>query len=355
MLWTNRYNGSPDNDDFARRVVFDDADNCYVVGETFGSNNVRDIFAIKYALDGTALWTNRYNGAFVPPVRFYTTMKFANDGAVLWTSRIATPDYQGGNVPQVRADFFDNLIILGGSVGVTDSNVDFTITKLRPDGMPLWTNRFFESSPFRLATVSATAVDASGNFYFTTSSTGPGGTNLDFLTAKYSPEGVRLWSNRFDGDEFLYDYSTSLDVDSAGHVYVTGSSGPEHNPPDLAVVKYVEYIHYTPPPDFVGTDSFTFVATDATGNSVSNTVNITVTAESLWFNPVRSDLRGTNGTRRLHLDGARGNGPVILSASPNLIAWTPIATNTPVDGAVEFLVSPAGLRQFYRAVQNSRQ
>ena len=64
VLWTNRYNGSPDNDDFARRVVFDDAENCYVVGETFDSNNVRDIFAIiKYALDGTALWTNRHEHA----------------------------------------------------------------------------------------------------------------------------------------------------------------------------------------------------------------------------------------------------------------------------------------------------
>ena len=116
--------------------------------------------------------------------------------------------------------------------------------------------------------------------------------------------------------------------------------------------KYAEYIHYRPPANFVGTDTFQFVATDPSGLSVTNEVTIRVQAESLWFNPLKSILRvAGNEPPRLHLDGVRTNAAVILYATLDFALWMPIATNTSVTGTVEFPISPNGLRQFYRAVQ----
>jgi hypothetical protein len=81
---------------------------------------------------------------------------------------------------------------------------------------------------------------------------------------------------------------------------------------------------------------------------------VTVEAESLWFNPAGTNLRLTAGGSRLRLDGARTNGAIILYSSPDLAQWTPIATNAPVGGNIEFSVAPTGPRQFYRALQWSQ-
>src|SRR5262249_9121366 len=118
---------------------------------------------------------------------------------------------------------------------------------------------------------------------------------------------------------------------------------------DFVTLQYVDYIHYTPPPNFVGTDTFTFVATDISGTHATNTVTVTVEAESLWFNPSLSNLRDTGQGRLLHLDGAIG--AVVLYASPDLASWTAIATNAAVNGSVEFQIPSAGPHQFYRAAQ----
>ena len=51
--------------------------------------------------------------------------------------------------------------------------------------------------------------------------------------------------------------------------------------------------------------------------------------------------------------GASGTGPVVIYASSNLRDWSPIFTNPPVIGSVDF-VDPAGLsfpERFYRAAE----
>lgn len=61
----------------------------------------------------------------------------------------------------------------------------------------------------------------------------------------------------------------------------------------------------------------------------------------------------TNGNFRLLVNGSNGGGPVVLMASTNLAAWTPILTNAATNGTILFQDSGAGSRpaQFYRATQ----
>ena len=61
-LWTNRYNGPGNGDDYAFAVAVDGSDNVYVTGNSTGSGSGCDYATIKYSSAGVPLWTNRYNG-----------------------------------------------------------------------------------------------------------------------------------------------------------------------------------------------------------------------------------------------------------------------------------------------------
>jgi hypothetical protein len=120
---------------------------------------------------------------------------------------------------------------------------------------------------------------------------------------------------------------------------------------DFATVKYADNVVYTPPTNFVGTDTFTFVATDNLGNTATGLVQIVVSPQTLQFNPgaLRLDSLGLH----LQVDGAPGTGGVVLYASPDLLGWAPIATNPPVLGSASFLDASVtnAPRRFYRAAQ----
>ncbi len=77
------------------------------------------------------------------------------------------------------------------------------------------------------------AIDSAGNVYVTGSSSN--GLNNDYATLKYDKDGNRLWEARYDNG--WDDQPVALTVDSLGNVYVTGTSSNGAND-DYATVKY---------------------------------------------------------------------------------------------------------------------
>src|SRR6266576_830076 len=73
-------------------------------------------------------------------------------------------------------------------------------------------------------------TDADGNIIVGGYSYGSG---ADFLTIKYAPDGVGLWTNRYDGPEHGTDQIRSVAVDGSGGVYVSGDSGS-----NIVTIKY---------------------------------------------------------------------------------------------------------------------
>lgn len=59
------------------------------------------------------------------------------------------------------------------------------------------------------------------------------GSGVDYLTIKYTPDGVGLWTNRYDGPEHGTDRIQAVKVDSSGAVYVSGESGT-----NIVAIKY---------------------------------------------------------------------------------------------------------------------
>jgi hypothetical protein len=61
-LWTNRYNGSGNGEDFADAIAVDGSGNVFVTGWSAGSSVFDDYATVAYSNAGEPLWTNRYNG-----------------------------------------------------------------------------------------------------------------------------------------------------------------------------------------------------------------------------------------------------------------------------------------------------
>ncbi len=81
------------------------------------------------------------------------------------------------------------------------------------------------------------AVDTDGNVYVTGRSYG-GATGLDYVTIRYNREGDQEWIQRYDGGANGEDAASTLVLDDAGNVYVTGYSTGVGSGSDFATIKY---------------------------------------------------------------------------------------------------------------------
>jgi hypothetical protein len=87
-----------------------------------------------------------------------------------------------------------------------------------------WVRRYNASEAGSRDNARKVVVDADGNIVVA-GDTDDGFTGADFLTIKYSGEGVALWTNRYGGSATVDDRVYALGVDQAGNVFVAGSSG----------------------------------------------------------------------------------------------------------------------------------
>ena len=143
-LWTNRYNGPGNGDDYARAVAVDGSNNVIVTGYSTGSGSDYDYATIKYSSAGVPLWTNRYNG----------------------------PGNGDDYAYAVAVDGSNNVIVTGYSTG-SGSGYDYATIKYSSAGVPLWTNRY--NGPGNSDDeATAVAVDGSNNVIVTGYSSGSG-------------------------------------------------------------------------------------------------------------------------------------------------------------------------------------
>src|SRR5947209_16113223 len=60
-LWTNRYNGPANGNDYAQALVVDGSGNVFVAGYSPGIGSGNDYATLAYSGAGVPLWTNRYS------------------------------------------------------------------------------------------------------------------------------------------------------------------------------------------------------------------------------------------------------------------------------------------------------
>lgn len=172
----------------------------------------------------------------------------------------------------------------------------------------------------------ALAVDGSGNVYVTGYSEGSG-TDFDYATVKYNAAGNEIWVRRYNGPGNSRDEAKDIAVDSAGNVYVTGSSNA-----DIVTIKYNAagnqlWLRRNKYNSNVVSASAADMAVDAIGNvyitgvgytseeSIYITVKYDPSGNQLWAKYYRSEGAGDAVPTALALDGL-GNVYVTGQSSP---------------------------------------
>ncbi len=257
--WINSFNGIANREDVGQSITIDPTGTSYLTGftsaDTLGHHKM---VTTKINSGGNTIWTRIYGtdsltsysgekikivnnevvilGWHVANAIGYITVNLDTNGAVLHSN-------EGEVTKGISSFFIDNSgnFYLGSAAA-------FKITKINHDGAPAWVNETPTNLPPNITgdEVRAIIVDSLQNVYITGRHYGDdyGGqtySNADILTVKYSAEGDKLWSKRY---EYLSnnaaDIGNVITLDKNLNVYVAGQSqrtnaGSDY---DYVVVKY---------------------------------------------------------------------------------------------------------------------
>ncbi len=210
-LWVARYDGPGNDWDVAHAITIDNSGSIYIIGRSKGSGTgPSDYATIKYHPDSNEpLWVARYNGP-------------AND----WDQAYA-----------VAVDSFNNIYVTGSSDGIGTYS-DYTTIKYGPDSNePLWVARY-NGAANSFDSARAIVVDDSDNIYVTGGSI-DAGAGWDFVTIKYSPDSNEpVWVAMYNGPANDDDIAIAIASDDSGNTYVTGYSEGVGTDDDYATIKY---------------------------------------------------------------------------------------------------------------------
>ena len=133
-----------------------------------------------------------------------------------------------------------NIIVTGVFWPQTNNSSDFITVKYSPEGTKLWSARFngpSDPSPGYSHDVPAElVVDGSGNVYVTGSSITPVG--ADYVTIKYDSTGQQRWTRRYDGPAHGLDIPAAIGMDTNGNIFVSGSSSGAGTAHDFLTINY---------------------------------------------------------------------------------------------------------------------
>lgn len=248
-------------------------------------------------------------------------------GALLWNGLPEAMDRLDGTGKRndggssIATDAADNVYVAGYATNTHGSQTDSDFAVIKLDGLTgqrVWATFYNGSGSGASDAATDIALDTQGSVYVTGSSDKGVGTDSDYATVKYDRHGIQQWVVRYDGYA-LSDAAAALAVDSAGNVYVTGTSYGNGTQSDFAIIKYDTHGNLLWVSRFEGPDSDTAadIAVDSSGN-VYVTGSCVGSSTNADFCTVKYD--GVSGELRWV---KRYNGPANLDDSAIAVAIMP--------------------------------
>jgi hypothetical protein len=165
----------------------------------------------------------------------FVSPAFAQTVDTAWVRRYKGPT-DGSDVAEgIAVDDSGYVYVTGRSEG-DGTDDDYATIKYHPNGDTAWVRRYNgPGNDFDEA--HDIAVDDSGNVYVTGVSVGSG-TSGDYATIKYHPDGDTAWIRRYNGAGNGNDVAEAIAVDDSGSVYVTGGGLAGVSSRDYITIKY---------------------------------------------------------------------------------------------------------------------
>lgn len=207
--WVARYNGVDSLDDGGNAITVDGDGNVYVAG-------------------------------FINLFQEYVTIKYDANGDTAWVRKFRANPAFGGHARAIAVDDGGNVYVTGNAVLLSTQSQDIYTIKYNSDGDSLWTQRF-NGMTSDLDVGNAITVDDSQNVYVTgTTQVGTQNNGRNYVTIKYSTDGIERWAAIYNGPANFWDEAYSIAVDDTGYIYVTGMSRTGLGVPDgdWATIKY---------------------------------------------------------------------------------------------------------------------
>jgi uncharacterized delta-60 repeat protein len=151
-----------------------------------------------------------------------------------WVRRYTGSGDYSDAAQAIAVDSCGNVYVTGYSWNGT--NDDYATIRYYPDGETAWVRRYDGPGNGDDETY-AIAVYGCDNIYVTGRSWG-NGTNFDYATLKYDSSGNEIWVRRYNGPGNGWDEARAIAVDDFGNVCVTGFSGGGVTNDDFATIKY---------------------------------------------------------------------------------------------------------------------
>jgi hypothetical protein len=227
QAWAVRYNnGIVDGTNQAINIALDNAGNIYALGFSQNNNTNLGYVTIKYAPNGTELWTARYDDTNYPTAT-PTGLALDTSNKVAVTGSAVTVKYDSaGN--QLWTALYDGAAIALDSSGnsiVTGFSSSFNTVKIAPSGTNVWLTSYNE--PNGPVISQALVVDSGGNAYVAGSDTyvcyseGPNVVCYEgLLLVKYDQNGRQLWKDVAAMGSLYTVRVAGLALDSSANVYV---------------------------------------------------------------------------------------------------------------------------------------
>jgi uncharacterized delta-60 repeat protein len=193
LLWSRTYDGTAGGTDTLTSLACDNAGNAIVTGTSASGSASNDIVTLKYAPDGTLLWSARFNGS----------AGGQDEGIV------------------VKANSSGDVYV-GGSTATTNGSKDFVLIKyFGSNGAPAWV-RQVDGGNSANDELAAAAIDKLGNICI--AGTSVASAQRGFKTVQFDVNGYQLWEAFYPAVGTIG--VTGLAANSGNEVYLVGYYHP---------------------------------------------------------------------------------------------------------------------------------